>query len=217
VSYAEAGATVDQVATQVSSHLGELNGSTLVTMLAGQNDIVAAYDSADSDAVAQAKLKAKGQQLGQVLNTIIAKGARVLIMTVPDLGLSPKASANRARMTALVNSFNEGVIGTGGVKNDGHFVGRVKGFEHIQDMVNAPSSYSLINVTGPACASSNDPVTGAVLTTSDAHYLQGCSNYTLQSDATAYNYLWADDTHLTPAAHAGLGNLAYVRARDNPF
>ncbi|HET6788982.1 MAG TPA: hypothetical protein VFH49_13540, partial [Aquabacterium sp.] len=46
VTYAAAGATVADVATQVTTHYSELNDSTLVTMLAGQNDILAAYDSA---------------------------------------------------------------------------------------------------------------------------------------------------------------------------
>lgn len=218
VTYAEAGAKVDDVASQVTTHYSELNDSTLVTMLAGQNDILEAYDSADATAVAAAALKLKGQQLGGVINRIIQTGARVLVVTVPDLSYSPYAraggDAGRARMAALVAAFNDGLIGSGGVKNDGHFIGRVKGYEQVRYMTEDASAYRLVNVTSPVCdpAKGRTPA-GAPDDTSTLY----CNSTSLVDGGSSLNYLWADDFNLGPAFHASLGNLAFIRARDNPF
>lgn len=218
VTYAAAGATVADVATQVTTHYSELNDSTLVTMLAGQNDILAAYDSADATAVAEAALKLKGQQLGAVINEIIKTGARVLVVTVPDLSYSPYARADgdagRARMRALVAAFNDGLIGSGGVKNDGHFIGRVKGYEQVRYMTDDASAYSLANVVDPVCNPDAGRTPAGTLDDSSTLY---CNSTTLVTGGGAFTYLWADEVNLSPAFHASLGNLAYIRARDNPF
>lgn len=228
VSYAEGGATVDDVSAQVDEALadGALNDTTLVTVLAGQNDILQAYadvmGSALSLDAAKAAMKSKGQQLGRVVNRIVDRsGARVLIVTVPDLGLSPRAraagSVGMSNMTALVVAFNDGLIGSGGVRNDGNFIGRVKGYEEIQNMAENPSDYGLTNADTAACEFGRDPQTGARVESSDPDYGLYCSNFTLRSGAGAFSYLWATDVLLSPIGHSTLGNLAYVRARDNPF
>lgn len=223
MTYAAAGAKVDDVAAQVTAHYSELNDSTLVTMLAGQNDILDAYDSADATAVAAAALKLKGQQLGGVINSIIQTGARVLVVTVPDLSYSPYARAGRARMQALVAAFNDGLIGSGGVKNDGHFIGRVKGYEQVRYMTDDASAYSLSNVTDAVCDPAQGRTPAGVTNTSSTLYcnsktlVTGGDAYPYLAGGDAYAYLWADQVNLAPAFHASLGNLAYIRARDNPF
>ena len=44
-----------------------------------------------------------------------------------------------------------------------------------------------------------------------------CTTSTLVSGATAGNFLWVDDRHLNVDAQIRIGNLAVVRASNNPF
>jgi phospholipase/lecithinase/hemolysin len=158
-SYAAWGAKIDDVAAQVNGHLGELRDGVLVTMLAGQNDIMAAYDrvrlgtqTADD---AQKLMRDKGAQLAGIITQIVGTGARVVYLTVPNLGVLPKVVANGdpGLATALTHAFNEGYQGSGegnesgglvlSVKNDGHKIVKVDGYNLIASL--APS-YANIGV-----------------------------------------------------------------------
>jgi hypothetical protein len=127
-SYAAWGAKVNDVDTQVSSHLGELRDGVLVTMLAGQNDIMAAYDSVVLDPTttdaAHKLMRDKGAQLALIINRIVATGARVVYLTVPNLGASPRAVADgkQALATSLTHAFNEGYKGSGESNESGGLV-----------------------------------------------------------------------------------------------
>ena len=229
VSHAAAQARVADVVSQIDTHLGELTDKTLVTVQAGQNDVLDLYDDVTagdlSEDAARNELRARGRTLGQALNRIMDRGARILIMTVPDLSFSPYAraggSAGMARMQALVVAFNEGLLGTGSFNNNGNLIARVKGYEQIQTMAENASSYGLVNVSDAACEYGRraDTATYDRVEASDTSLDYGlyCNTFTLRSGATSTNYLWATSVHLSPAAHASLGNLAYTRAQDNPF
>lgn len=170
-SYAAWGAKIDDVATQVNNHLGELHDSVLVTVLAGQNDIMDAYDrvhtaqtlSADD---AQKLMRDKGAQLAGIINQIVATGARVVYLTVPNLGVLPKTvktGGDPGLATALTHAFNEGYKGSGegnesgglvlSVKNDGHKIVKVDGYNLIGSL--APG-YSAT----PVCVSDLTKATG---------------------------------------------------------
>ncbi len=81
--------------------LQQLLETDLVTVLAGANDILAQYGQYPtiSETAARANLEAAAEQLAAQVNRIANAGGRVLIATVPDLGLSPYAIAQKAANT----------------------------------------------------------------------------------------------------------------------
>ena len=192
-SHAAWGAKVDDVATQVNNHLGELRDGVLVTMLAGQNDIMAAYDSvvlgSITEDAAQKLMRDKGAQLAGVINRVVDTGARVVYLTVPNMGVSPKAVAGgrQALATALTRAFNDGYKGIGegnesgglvlSVRNNGHKIVKVDGYNLIAGL--APS-YS----SSPVCQTDANLVTRPDGTTVAAA-LAG----TFGSDVTSAAYL----------------------------
>lgn len=212
--YAQPGATVTDVTAQIDQHLATSTfaGGDLVTLLAGGNDIIAAYTQFPGVAEDQlrAGLEAKGEALAAQVNRIANAGGKVLIATVPDLGLSPYAiteeTANAGRaalLSRLTGYFNNRVRRD--IINDGRRIGLLLTDELVQVLVKYPSNYGLTNVTTPVC----DP---ALAVTVDQ-----CTTLTLVSGGSASTYLWADSRNMSPAGHLHLGEAAVNRARNNPF
>lgn len=209
-------ATVADVVTQIDAQVTSTGFSStdLVTVLAGTNDIVARYKqypalSAD-DAVAA--VEQAGSALAEQVNRIGKLGGKVIISTVPDVGLTPYALAEKAAhtdtdraalLTRLTARFNAKL--RLGVINDGRMIGLILADELTQAMAKNPATYSLLNVTGAVC----DPV--------KAPQVSACTTQTLVTGGSAAAYLWADSLQLSPAGHGNLGALAITRARGNPF
>ena len=215
--YAAAGAKVDAIAGQVAQ-IGPLNGTDLVTLMAGRNDVLAQYARYPgvSEAQLSTELEATGASLAAEVNAIADAGGKVLISTVPDLGLTPFAYAERAAntdtdraalLTRLTGRLNAKLRAN--IVNDGTRIGLLLADELVQVIVKYPATYSYVNVSEAACLS-----TAA---------LPACNNNTLQpatataAAATAANWLWADGTHLSAGGHGQLGTLAANRAAGNPF
>ena len=242
-SYAAWGAKVDDVEAQVNANLGALRDGVLATMLAGQNDILASWDAVQGggDQVTALRLmRDKGAQLGRVINTIVGTGARVVYLTVPDMGKAPKTAANPALATALTQAFNEGYENAGGlvlsVLTNGHKIVKVDGFTQVNNLA---ASGSYVTAT-PACESNPllvklpdgrtlDSVSGGwTQTMKDKALLLNCTSNNLRILSGNYSaspptnevranfgsYLWADSTHLSPMGHSGLAALAISRIRD---
>jgi len=224
VSYATVGAKAADVIAQLSAHKGELTSSTLVTVLAGQNDIIeqlAIYRATPGQLEAiKATLKSRGEQLGQAVNGLLGSGARVLIVTPPDLGKAPGAGSDATALTAMTQAFIDGFTGINGVLNDGNKIGLVKAFDLVQSIYANPSSYAL-NVLDRACdMTGRFKADGVTATTSllDCTYSTTAPvNSTLVSGASMYTHLWASDWVLAPGGQARVGSLAYSRATANPF
>ncbi|WP_077036706.1 SGNH/GDSL hydrolase family protein [Pelomonas sp. KK5] len=214
IMYAAAGAHVDDVITQIDRHftVSNFGEKDLVTVLVGTNDVLDLYkqypaQSQDS-LVEQAKLL--GQAVGDQVNRIATAGGRVIVSTLPDLGVTPyalkeqatKFDIDRAKLlSTLSNAFN--VAMRLELINDGRMIGLILLDESVQTAARYPSAYSLANVTDPAC-----------LTTVSA---LNCTEQTLVSGATGQTYLWATDTLLSPIGQSRLGSLAQTRAKNNPF
>jgi len=119
VTYATVGAKAADVIAQLSAHKAELTSSTLVTVLAGQNDIIeqlAIYRATPGElANIKARLKSRGEQLGQAVNGVLGSGARVLIVTPPDLGKAPGAGSDATVLTEMTQAFIDGFTGINGV------------------------------------------------------------------------------------------------------
>ena len=208
---AAAGARVADVAAQVDAQLAGdgVAGNTLVTVLAGTNDVLDLYaafpDTTRSELLSQAR--ARGAQLAVEVNRLVAAGARVIVSTAPDVGLTPYALAEKAAhtdidraalLTTLTSEFNAGLRTT--VLNDGRYVGLVLADEMVQAMTISPSSFGLANIKDVACAVA----------------LPDCTTATLVTGADAATWLWADELRLAFNAQNRLGILAINRARNNP-
>lgn len=209
-------ATVADVTAQIDAQVGAggFNAKDLVSVLAGANDIVARYKqypalSADDAAAA---VQQAGAALAAQVNRIASLGGKVLISTVPDLGLTPYALAEKAAftdidraalLTRLTARFNSGL--RLGLVNDGRTTGLLFTDELIQAISKNPGAHGFTNVIGAVC----DPVKAPLVT--------ACTSQTLVAAGSGDTYLWADSLQLSPAGHKNLGSLAVSRARGNPF
>ncbi|MDO9005168.1 MAG: hypothetical protein Q7V20_17120 [Aquabacterium sp.] len=156
-SYAKWGAKVADVVTQFNAHRGELRDGVLVTLLAGQNDIMAAYDEVkatpSTEEAAKIRMSEQGAILGALIKSIVATGARVVYLTVPDMGKTPRAVMDGKTTLAsdLTIAFNEGYLNSGGLTystgTNGHKIVKVDGYSLIASL---GASYS-------AAACQSDP------------------------------------------------------------
>ena len=149
---------------------------------------------------------------------ITDRGAKVIVSTIPDVGLTPYAIAREvtnpgsiARLSELTEKFNTKLrLKLRDVRDGGRAVGLVLADELVLSMSRFPATYGLINITEGVCSTA----------------LPGCDMTTLLTTtlnpapaATSYgnDCLWADETHLGANAQNRLGALAVSRARNNPF
>ena len=141
--YATNGAMVADITTQIDMLLNNDGGfgtNDLVTVLVGANDIVAQFQQypATGEDVLTANLTAAGTALATQVNRIAAYGARVLIVTVPNIGLTPfggdrsvgSTDGNPALLSRLSIAFNDALLAN--LLNDGHKIGLVQLDEYLQ-------------------------------------------------------------------------------------
>jgi phospholipase/lecithinase/hemolysin len=215
LNYATAGALVADLSGRIDDHLsaGGFRSDDLVTVLVGANDVIAQfeqYPAIGEDQLA-VNLEAAGVELANQVNRIAGLGAKVLISTIPDMGLTPYAgdrtagttNGNPAVLSRLTTRFNDAMLAH--LLNDGHKIGLIQLDQYVI-AVNAATQAgtgSYANTTLAACK------TTAPLPT--------CTTDTLVDDAVGAVWLWADDRHLSASGQAGLGSLAVTRAQNNPF
>jgi outer membrane lipase/esterase len=222
---ATANAKVADVVAQIDAQAaaGGFVGTDLTTVLAGANDILAQYKQYPAVPYEQLKanVEAAGALLATQVNRIAALGGKVIITTVPDLGVTPFALAEKAAnvaagadraaiLVALTKSFNDKLIV--GLVNNGRTTGLIFGDELIQTMSKFPVNYALSNVIDAVCDITKAPLVTAC-TTQTLVPLVAPSTVTPTSDT----HLWADSIQLSPVGHRNLGSLAVTRARGNPF
>lgn len=209
--YAAPGAMAADLGAQIDTHLlsDTFSGTDIVTVLIGANDVLAQYALfvGDNEAALTAALEAAGSSVAAQVNRIGTLGGKVIVATVPDMGLTPFAIAEgadrAALLTRLTAAFNDALRGE--IINDGRMIGLVLADETIQTAAKFPSLYSLADWTSVACDSTQ------------AATLLDCTSLTLVANASAGTWLWADATHLSPAGHRFIGQLAQTRAVNNPF
>jgi len=211
-SFAALGARVAEVAAQVDAQVaaGGFRDKDISTVLVGVNDIVELYGQypARSEAALLADARARGERVAAIVNRLVDLGSKVVISTIPDMGLSPWARAQKALFTdtdraALISrlstAFNE-QLGVR-LRLDGRFIGLVQMDLQVQVINRSPGSFGFSNVTDAACAVE----------------LPNCTTATLVANGDAGLYLWADGTRLSAGGQAQLGSLATSRASRNPF
>jgi len=207
------GHKVADFAAQIAAVQGNVLGEKdLALVMFGVNDILelyASYPATGRDALL-AEARVRGAALGTQINQLAQSGPAVVVLTVPDIGLSPFALAENvssgdatrsALISELVAVFNNRMSVV--LINDGRLIGLAYGDVEVQNEVKFPASFGLTNVVAAACKP--DAV------------LPACTTATLVDTATASGWLWADSVRLSPAAQARLGVLAQARAHGNPF
>lgn len=204
VSRAVAGAKVADLAIQINSQLaaGGIGANDLVAVFIGTNDVKDLYAqraTLDAAALLQEAHK-RGVALGQRVNEIVGRGARVVLATVPLLGRTPYGAIRDASLlNDLTYQFNDGFRVT--MVNDGHKIALVLADDLVQVAVSNPSSLSLSNASAAACTTA----------------LPNCTTDTLAVNASASTWLWADDTWMAYGGHRELGSRALSRVRASSF
>jgi phospholipase/lecithinase/hemolysin len=203
---------------------GTFGSNDLVTVMAGMNDIITLYTSnqpsptANSSALIEAARQA-GNEVGAQVVRITDRSAKVIVSTIPDMGLSPFAvkeeAANpgegrAALLSKMSTEFNTRLrLKLQDVRDGGRAVGLILADELVLSMTNNPSLYGISNVTQGSCG------------TTTVDQLLQCDQTTTQDSVAGQSYgaawLWADDTHLGPNVQSRLGSAAETRARNNPF
>jgi outer membrane lipase/esterase len=209
-SYAQDGARVDtganSIKDQITAYLtavsNSIGSSELLIIDAGLSELVAlaAANASDADLSAAADLAGKALAV-QVLRLTAVGANHVVIANAADLGKTPYATAQTrvTGFTAATRAFNDGLkialasLTTGVLLVDNE--------AYINTMYNNSEALlgSGANISTAACSTPT---------------AQTCTASTLSAGVTSYNlHLFADDRHLTPAAHRLLGNNAYEKIR----
>jgi outer membrane lipase/esterase len=211
------GQLTEPVSTQVANHLqrsgGRFDAREFVTVWAGANDLfmqlfqlqAAVAGGADPSQAAQAAVQAMataGVELATIVKDgIIGKGARrVLVLTVPDVGLTPFAAGQtaptRALMTTLATAFNASL--SGALAGDNKVL-LVDAFAASQQEHAQPADWDLSNTTLPACDPAKTLIPSSLVCSSPGSLVAGDTS----------RFLYADDVHPTPYGHFVIAVLAY--------
>jgi len=212
--------TVDDVVAKVQAfEAGDtFNANDLVAIWVGMHDVIDEYNgnATGDESVPLSDMNEQGSKLGVIVNQITAAGGKVVLLTIPDMSLSPFAYAESQKgdfdrlklLHDMSEQFNLGLRTN--IVNDGSKIALVLVDDLVRNAVRSPGSYGLVQL---------DNQTYGCLDTAP---LPTCTVDTLRNDpltgqpATA-GFLWADATHLGPVMQTQIGNQANSRAHSNPF
>jgi outer membrane lipase/esterase len=211
-NFAAPRAKVADVAAQVDAQVaaGGFRDKDVATVMVGTNDIVELYqlyDGTNEGALIE-EARARGVRAAQIVNRLIALGAKVFLANIPDVGLTPFAKAEReantdtdraALLSRLSAAFNER-LGIS-IVIDGRFVALVQSDERILSMVRSPDSFAVTNVTDAVCTTPPP----------------SCTNVTLAEGAGPGTHLWSSPLWLAPAGSSQLATRAATLAQRLPF
>jgi outer membrane lipase/esterase len=235
--YAANGAKVGDLAAQITA-AGTLGNKDLTTVMVGINDIIdlyAQYPGSDENSL-KAQAQTRATALAAQIKRITETGAKVVFVTIPELGFSPFAqqentahpgedrAAVLSRLSAAFNARLRTAVSTSSSPSfiDGHQGVQVLGdelFRAIAASVGVSGSAFLnasvgicdatkaVNVID--CNNSTDLAVNTLIT--------AASTPALVTGGTASNYLWADALRLSPAGHSSLGQTAANRTNANPL
>ena len=205
-------ARVAEVAAQVEAQVaaGGFRDKDVATVLVGVNDVVELYRqyNGSNEAALLAEVRERGNRTAAIVNRLIALGAKVIVVNIPDMGLTPLAKTEQAAhtdidraalLTRLSGAFNER-LGVS-ILIDGRYVALVQMDQRVQAVVRSPGSFAISNASDAACTTPPPD----------------CTTATLVTGAGASSYLWAGDVLLSYAGQAQLASLAIARAQRNPF
>ncbi len=218
VSYATYGAKTDDVIAQIAAHRGQLNSSTLVTIMVGQNDILEQFNAiratpaTTDEATAIATLQARADRMANAVKDTIGTGAKVVLALTPSLNDSPRGVAtDAALLSRLLVAYNDRLY----VRGLGNVSGRDLVGVNPDTFTNSTTrSTSYVHSTALCNTSGLVKPDGTTTPTpgldSDVLF---CNSNTLVANGSTSTYIWADAIHYAPLGHSLVGALAYNRAR----
>lgn len=180
-----------QVSSYLSAH-GSFNANQLVLVWAGANDVL----RAGALPAAATTVQTAANALAQIVGQIVGNGAtHVVVMGVPNVGLTPKAVASPdggANLTQLSQIFNDSL--NAALQADG-LQGKVIQVDMYtwltQIVANFRSNGFAVSNTGVACDPSKTPDQTALL----------CSPSTYVTADADQTYMFADDLHPATRLH----------------
>jgi outer membrane lipase/esterase len=212
--------TVDDLSNKVDAFKAgdTFNGNDLVTIWVGMHDVLSEYqaNATGDETLLLQDMNEQGTKLAGVVNSIAAAGAKVVLLTIPDMSYTPYAYVESQRgdfdrlklLSDMSTQFNLGLRSN--IINDGSKIALVLVDDLVRNAVRSPGSYNLISLDNQSY--------GCL----DTAPLPTCTPDTLRNDpstgqqATA-NFLWADATHLGNVLQTQIGSQAVGRAHANPF
>jgi outer membrane lipase/esterase len=214
VSRATPGARVAEAVGQLEAQVaaGGFRDKDLALVYVGVNDVLELYGQFPlrSEAELLADAGARGERAAALVNRLIDLGAKVVVVNLPDMGMSPFARAEAtthastgfdraALITRLSTAFNErlGVR----IRIDGRFVGLAQMDLRTQQARVSPNTFGLSNISDAVCTVAPPD----------------CTTATVASGADPATWLWADGTRLGQGGQSSLATLALQRVQQNPF
>jgi outer membrane lipase/esterase len=212
--------TVDDVVNKVAAfQAGDtFNYNDLVTIWVGMHDVLDEYNTNGSgdEATVLADMKQQGAELAGVVNAIAAAGAKVVLLTIPDMQYTPFAYSESLRdgddrlrlLSDMSTQFNLGLRSN--IINDGSKIALVLTDDIVRNAVRSPNSFGLIQLDNQSY--------GCL----DTAPLPTCTSDTLRNDPStgqpaAAAFMWADATHLGSVMQSQIGTRAQQLAHSNPF
>jgi lysophospholipase L1-like esterase len=213
------GARAADLTAQIDAQQADtpLGPGDMATLLIGENDIIQQYLQypAVSEVELTANVEAAGVETARQLNRLADLGVKVLVATVPDIGVTPFAYAERAAnadtdraalLTRLTQSFNGQMRAT--MYNDGRRIGLILLDEVVDAIAKNPGVDGITNATDAVC-----DLTQSKLTPPSS---LDCTTLTLVPNGSTA-YLWADLLHLSDSGQNIFGTNAITRAHNNSF
>jgi phospholipase/lecithinase/hemolysin/endonuclease/exonuclease/phosphatase family metal-dependent hydrolase len=172
----------------------------LYTLAVGANDLFAVLQSANPAAVATPTIAGAVANIEGVVDGLAAAGARnFIVMTVPDLGITPAVTAfgpaASAFATALTATFNAALVSSldGVASADGLDLRFLDAFALLDQEFASPSAFGFSDATTPCWSGDFFGQNGTL-----------CANSRGGQDT----HLFWDSVHPTEAGHALLGDAA---------
>jgi hypothetical protein len=216
---AQLGARAADLGPQIDAQQADspIRNGDLVTVLVGANDVLAQYAQypAIGEADLVANVEAAGAETGRQVNRLTDLGAKVLLATIFDMGVTPFGVAERAAntdtdraalLTRLSFRYNAQMRAT--IVNDGRKIGLILLDEFVSEAATVPGFGGFTNTARGVCDLTKS--TFVPPSTLD------CTAQTFISGGLPTD-LWADDRHLSAIGQSSLGTLAINRAQNNPF
>jgi phospholipase/lecithinase/hemolysin len=195
-----------QVAQFSATH-STADPNALYTVWVGSNDLLDILTGEPPSRYA-ADIAAAVINVDNAISTLAAAGAKnFLLVTVPDLGATPGATANgpaaKAAASALSAGFNSALVNSAInlASLDSLNLSILNTYSLLDALVTDPSMYGFTNVTDPC-------VTGAV------NFIGGTA--CAATTAAQNQYLFWDMSHPTAAGHAIIGNAAMTVLTPEP-
>jgi len=218
--------TVQAAVDTINRSAAPINSKDLVTLMVGSHDLLEIMGENKMPSVADyseggvlyVAAQNRGLQVGNIIQQIVARGAKVLFASTPYLSTAPVAlpgitngGYSGAALYQLSKAFNDGLNLGSQLPNGGGRNGAVLQVNDlIQVYIDQPDTYtSITNRVQAAC------MTNPTTIMPDAELNTCVASAT--TDTAKFGYLWAGRVQFGTLTHGMVGAEAVARIRANPL